>query len=52
MKDIIWLIRNGYKDVTDEMKQMGMAPTEVLWREWSIGKRKFVTTNNKFYAKD
>ena len=52
MKDIIWLIRNGYKDATEEMKQIGMVPTDVKWMEWALGERKFVTFNNKFYSKD
>ena len=52
MKDIIWLLRNGYKDVTEEMKLFGYAPTDTNWTEWAMGKRKFVTANNKFYEKN
>jgi hypothetical protein len=52
MKDIIWLNKNGYKDITKEMKLKGMVPPiDTLWSEWSMNGRRFVTTNNKFYAK-
>jgi len=52
MKDALWLLMNGYKDVTEKLKKQGFyPPKETIWAEWSMGNRKLITFKNKFYEK-
>ncbi len=52
-RDLVWLIRNGYEDVTEELKRSGMyPPDETKWSEWSMGGRYYVTAYKKFFRKE